>query len=243
MPKLDRNNAKPLYMQLDEILRNNIANGVWAENERIPSECALSEAYGLSRMTVRAVITQLTRDGLLYRVQGKGTFVASPKISAHSPAYMGIREQLENMGYDTTTRLLRMERIPVTSRIRRILQLPEGAGIYVLERLRFVKEDPISLHRSFIPEHLAPTLMDHDATGEQLCVILDKHFGLKMKTFQESLEAVTANYAEAELFCVKRGYPLLKLEGISAGANDVPFEYTEILFRGDKVKLSFKYNT
>ena len=61
-------------------------------------------------------------------------------------------------------------------------------------------------------------------------------------TFQESLEAITANYAEAELFSVKRGYPLLKLEGVSAGENDVPFEYTEILFRGDKVKLSFRYN-
>ena len=91
---LDRNNPKPLYAQFEDLLRSAIMAGEWETNHAIPSENELSRTYGLSRMTVRSVITQLVKEGLLFRVQGKGTFVAAPKITTRSPAYMGIREQL-----------------------------------------------------------------------------------------------------------------------------------------------------
>ena len=73
---LDRNNPKPLYQQLRDVLVDAIDSGRWGPNDKIPSENELSVTYGLSRMTVRSVITDLVREGLLYRVQGKGTFVA-----------------------------------------------------------------------------------------------------------------------------------------------------------------------
>lgn len=103
---LERNSPTPLYQQLEDILRVFISNGQWSPDHPIPSENELSKAYGLSRMTVRAVITNLVREGLLYRVQGKGTFVVPPKISTRSPAYLGIREQLEEQGYSTATKLV-----------------------------------------------------------------------------------------------------------------------------------------
>lgn len=100
---LDKNSPKPLYAQLEDILRTAILNKEWEVNHAIPSEIELSRMYSISRMTVRAVITQLVNEGMLYRVQGKGTFVAEPKISTKSLAYMGVREQLERMGYQTST--------------------------------------------------------------------------------------------------------------------------------------------
>ncbi|MDR2486416.1 MAG: GntR family transcriptional regulator, partial [Clostridiales Family XIII bacterium] len=102
-PKLDRLSPKPLYQQLDEIFRFAIYSQQWQANHAIPSEQVLGCMYGVSRMTVRSVITQLVNEGLLRRVQGKGTFVTEKKISATSPAYMGVREQLERMGYKTRT--------------------------------------------------------------------------------------------------------------------------------------------
>ena len=93
---LEKNSPKPLYQQLKDILVDAIDSEKWKANEKIPSENELSSIYGLSRMTVRSVLTDLVKEGLLYRVQGKGTFVAE-KIVTVSPSYIGIREQLEKM--------------------------------------------------------------------------------------------------------------------------------------------------
>ena len=103
---LEHDSAVPLYVQLEEILRAKISSGEWRPNQRIPSENELNKIYGVSRMTGRGVLTTLVNDGLLFRVQGKGTFVSPTKISTISPAYLGLREQLEAMGYETTTNLL-----------------------------------------------------------------------------------------------------------------------------------------
>ena len=91
---LEKNSPKPLYQQLKDILVDAIDSEKWKANEKIPSENELSSIYGLSRMTVRSVLTDLVKEGLLYRVQGKGTFVAE-KIVTVSPSYIGIREQLD----------------------------------------------------------------------------------------------------------------------------------------------------
>ncbi len=84
---LDRNSPTPLYAQLEDVLRAAIINREWEVNTSIPSEVELSKNYNLSRMTVRSVITTLVNEGLLYRVQGKGTFIAEPKIATRSLAY------------------------------------------------------------------------------------------------------------------------------------------------------------
>ncbi len=105
---LDRNDPKPLHQQLREILEDAIESGKWGPDEKIPSENELSSMYGLSRMTVRSVLTELVREGWLYRVQGKGTFV-SEKIETLSPAYVGIREQLEKMGYEISTKIIEIK--------------------------------------------------------------------------------------------------------------------------------------
>src|SRR4051794_27153720 len=105
---LDRSSATPIYVQLANLLRAKIEAGDWKPGERIPSENELTQTFGIARMTGRQVLEQLVDEGLLFRVPGKGTFVAQPKIDTRSPAYVGIREQLEAMGYATSTHLLEM---------------------------------------------------------------------------------------------------------------------------------------
>ena len=136
---LDKNSPKPLYAQLEDILRTAILNKEWEVNHAIPSEIELSRMYSISRMTVRAVITQLVNEGMLYRVQGKGTFVAEPKISTKSLAYMGVREQLERMGYQTSTRLVRFETVRANAHIAGKLGITRGDEVVFIERVRLVE--------------------------------------------------------------------------------------------------------
>lgn len=105
MRLLDRGTSTPLHAQLTTILRGKIERGDWQPGEKIASENELSHIYGISRTTARQVLTQLVSGGVLFRVHGKGTFVARRKIAARPLAYMGIREQLERRGYVITTRV------------------------------------------------------------------------------------------------------------------------------------------
>lgn len=242
MPQqLDRDGSTPLYVQLTEILRGKIEQGDWKPERRIPSENELHRTYGISRMTARQVLAQLVNEGLLYRVQGKGTFVAPEKISTRSLAYKGIREQLEQMGYATATKLLSIEVAEPDQRVRRHLDLPGGARAYAIRRLRFADDEPISLHTSYIPETVAPGLDEHDTVNQQLCVVLEDSFGLRMDHVTETLETTFASKQEAELLGVSRAAPLLLLQQQITNRAGTRFEYSKVVFRGDKIRLHFEY--
>src|SRR5690625_5921620 len=131
--------------------------------------------YGISRMTTRQRMAQLVNEDLLFRVQGKGTFVAPRKSATRSPAYKGIREQLEQMGYQTETELLVNELVPAGAQVTR--HLPGAERVHHLLRLRRVEGEPISLHESFVPEHLAPTLPEPDAAARALGGLLEEDLG------------------------------------------------------------------
>ena len=238
---LQRDSAVPLYAQLEEILRAKISGGEWQTNQRIPSENELNKIYGVSRMTARGVLTKLVNDGLLFRVPGKGTFVASVKISTVSPAYRGVREQLEAMGYETSTELLGIGREAPSVKVREKLRLDAGQDVYAIHRVRSVQGKPISLHHSYVPAHLAPDLDRHDTVNEQLCVVLETNFSLAMKYVEENLEAVSVTTEESRLLQMRKGQPVLVLEDLISDVRGTPFEYSSIVFRGDKISLRFDY--
>jgi GntR family transcriptional regulator len=238
---IERDSKTPIYQQLEEIFQRKIATGEWSPDQRIPSENELNRMYGLSRMTVRGVLGKLAADGLLIRVAGKGTFVAPRKISAVSPAYRGIREQLEVLGYDISTKLISLEVTAAPAHVREALRLGTADRVYSIVRLRTVDGKPLSLHRSFVPAQLAPELDTHDVTGEQLCVVLDRHYDLLMQSVTEDLEAVAVGTTDAKLLELRRGDPALQLNDVISDRDGLAFEYSTIVFRGDTMRLKFDY--
>lgn len=240
---LERESAVPLYLQLEEILIEKIKSGEWSPSHRIPSENELNRIFGLSRMTVRGVLTKLVNEGLLIRVPGKGTYVApSAKISAVSPAYRGVREQLEALGYATSTELVSSDVTGPSTDVQKQLGISASDLVFEIVRLRSVNGSPISLHQSYIPEALAPGLSKYDLVNEQLCVVLEKHYGLRMKRVSEHLEAVSLDADDAKSLGIRRGDPALLLQDTIFNESGRPFEYSQIIFRGDKLRLRLDYN-
>ena len=89
---LDKASAKPLYVQMEELFWGKLDSGEWSPGALIPSENELSHMYGISRTTVRNVITKLVQEEVLFRLPGKGTYVAVPQIVAQSLSYAGLRD-------------------------------------------------------------------------------------------------------------------------------------------------------
>ena len=209
---LDRNSPKPLYLQLEDILRKEITSGAWKPDSLIPSENELGKLYGLSRMTVRSVITTLVKEGLLYRVQGKGTFVAKDKISAAPPIYHGVREQLEMQGYQIKTDIVDFSYILPDQKTAEALDIADNVKVLFIRRVRSADGVPISLHSSYIPEDLCPDMHRERIEEEQLCNVLKDDYNLEGVHVSETLESVLANREEAQLLGIEKGYPLLLLQ-------------------------------
>lgn len=238
---LERNSAKPLHMQLEELIREKLAAGEWAPGISIPSENELSTENGVSRMTARNVVTKLVQEGLLFRIPGKGTYVSEQKIEAKSLSYEGIREQLELMGYEVSTQLLDARIVKINKDVRQKLQIENDEKVYIVKRLRSVKGQPLSLHISYIPVKLAPNLDRLNLVDEQLCSILSKNYELNRDRIYEELESVAASKEEAEYLQVVEGHPLLLLQDTIVDQNGIPFEYAKVVFRGDKIKLKLEF--
>jgi GntR family transcriptional regulator len=180
-------------------------------------------------------------EGLL-RVPGKGTFVAEPKIMTGPLSQMGIREQLEAMGYETGTVVLDKRIEKASSLIAGELGLAAGAPVYRLERLRYANGEPLGLDLSFIPVELCAGLLDKDLEREPLCDILEKSYDIVAKHGEETLESCQAAAREMKHLKVTKGSPLLLLNYTMFSRNGAPYEYSKVVFRGDRIKLKFSFS-
>ncbi|MCD8141490.1 MAG: GntR family transcriptional regulator [Planctomycetaceae bacterium] len=240
---LEKHSPQPLHVQFENIVRGKIENEDWPPNSIIPSENELSKIYGISRMTVRGVLNRIVAAGLLKRVPGKGTFVAEGKIEGQPLSYLGIREQLEQMGFETTTKILGIDTVEATSRMAKLLELRVGDPVYKLSRVRYLKGLPLSLHVSFLPRALTPYLETKDLLGAQLCDILKYEYHHPIIRQIETLESVLPSTEEAAILDVTVAFPLLRLENFFYTTNNVPMEYSRVVFRGDKIKIRMEYGS
>lgn len=141
----------------------------------------------------------------------------------------------------TRTELLSSESVRANARIAEPLDVPVGTVVLKLRRLRYADGEPISIHESYVPESLAPGLLETDVEGQQLCRILEEKYGLRMTHVQESLESSVPSKETLRTLQAHAGTPVLLLEQRISSPELVLFEFTRILFRGDKVRLDFSY--
>lgn len=239
---LDRMAPQPLHAQFENIIRSRIDNEDWTVNSCIPSENELSRIYGISRVTVHTVLNRIVSDGLLYRVPGKGTFVATPKIEGAPLTHIGIQSQLEKMGYTTTTKVIELSRSLTNNRIIRQFNMVNPFEIYIIKRLRLLENIPFSYHVSYIPVKLFEGIEKEDFETRQLCDIIEKTFHTPIAHRTETLEVISATPELAELFAIKASSPLLLLENMAYNTENVPIEYSTVTFRGDRIKIKLQYD-
>ncbi len=224
----------PRYHQLKEIIREGIQSGDLKPGDVIPSERELSERYNVSRMTARQSIVELTHEGLLYRRQGKGTFVAWPKIAQQLTALTGFTEEIRARGQRPGTKLLEMGMVRVDGHAALRLQVPAGQRVVRLYRARLADDEPLALEQSLISFFGCEQLLEVDLVATSLYGLLETRFGLPPVEAEQEIEAGLATEAEAELLEIAVGSPILLLRRTTYTERHQPIEYAESVYRGDK---------
>jgi GntR family transcriptional regulator len=232
----------PKYFRVRQALLDQIAGRQWPPGTLIPSEVELCRQFGVSRTTVRKAVSDLAYEGRLVVHQGKGTYVASPKVEEHFvQRAFGIYEDMARKGMTLTTQVLRQEVVPASPEVARRLRLRTGEPVHLIVRLRFVDRDPILVSTTYVPHGLCPELEREDLETCSLYQLLRDRYELRIAHGERRLEAVSAGPREARLLDVALGSPLLLLDSVAYLPDGRPFEHSVALQRGDRTTVELQF--
>jgi len=224
----------PLYVQIKEDILAQIRSGQLSPDSVVPSEWELAQKYDVSRMTSRAALTELTQEGYLYRVQGKGTFVARPKIEQRLTCLTGFTEDMRNRRMRPGSQVLRLELAPTPMLAAKVLQVAPGQPVVLLERLRMAEGEPMALETCYLHFDRAQELLGEDFEDSSLYGFLTEKYDVIPTRAEQQMEAGLCSQRERELLGLEEGSPVLKNRRITFDQRGRPFEYTESVYRGDR---------
>lgn len=205
---LSKTEGVALYVQVRENLREKIASGDLKPGERVPAEDELAAQFGVSRMTVRQGISDLTDEGLLYRRRGIGTFVSQFHVERDHNRLTDFFETAQAEGFEAEVQLLSREVVPAKLMIARALGLQEGEPVIRIETLRLANGVPITVYDEYVPYKLCPELLTEDLHFQPAWQILEEH-GYIIKRALQRIEARACDASIAALLQIEEDAPIL----------------------------------
>lgn len=233
---IDRDSSLPFYQQLKDILVDAMREETLLPGDRLPSERELRDAFGVSRLTVRRAITDLIHAGTLFTQAGKGTYVRAPKLAQAAQQLSGLSEDMKSRGHLVTSRVLQVAVQPATGKSGKTMGLAPADSVVLVERLRFVDDEPLSIERCYLNHRLCPGIELLDLTGSLYGILLHR-YGLAIPRAQQSYEAVAAGRREAGLLAVAEGAPLLFSERVAYVPSGEVIEHGVAWYRGDRYRF------
>ncbi len=240
---LDKQSPLPIYYQLKELLRENIVSRKWTPGTMIPSERELSERYEISRMTVRQALGELTREGILYREKGKGTFVAEPKIQQALTSLTSFSEDMQTRGKHSGGKVLRLALVSAPVRVMEALKVSPDQKVLLLKRLRMAEEAPIAVESCFLHFPNVQDLLNENFENTSLYSLLSQKFEITPTRAQQKVEAGLCSSREKELLMIEAGAPVLRNRRITFDQTGRVFEYTESAYRADRYIFQVELDT
>jgi GntR family transcriptional regulator len=237
MKRIDRSSKLPLYHQLYKILRDNILRGEWQPGDMIPPEPELIERYEVSRTTVRQVLDMLVNEDLIYRQQGRGTFVAHPTVEQALVRIVSFTADMCQRGFQPSSDVLSSSLIPAPKDIAERLVVAPGEELARLERLRLADGEPMSIEESYLVHRYCPGVLEGDYASRPLQEALARDHGIRLVYAKQIIRAISASRDLARVLSIPSRSALLYVERVTYSQQNVPVEFLRIYYRGDRYVL------
>ncbi|MGZ3239218.1 MAG: GntR family transcriptional regulator [Burkholderiaceae bacterium] len=223
----------PLYTQVKESLREHILNGQYQAHTQLPAESELSNIFSVSRITVRQALSDLQKEGMIFKIPGKGTFVSKPKAIQALTRLEGLSEAMSRNGHEIFNQVMSHVTVAASSEVAQHLRLSAGAPVTEIKRIRHFNREPLSVETTYLPENIGDRLRGEDLATRDIFLILENDFGIALGHADLQVDATVSDATLSQALRVAQGSALLRIERLTHTADGVPLDFEYLHFRGD----------
>ncbi|MCI7736131.1 MAG: GntR family transcriptional regulator [Clostridiales bacterium] len=236
MNNLEKSSAVPLYEQLKLSLRKKVDEQVWQEGQRLPSEAELCADYDVSRITVRRAVDELVEEGVLERRQGKGTFVASSRMSVQMMPMNVIMQGFYILDTERKqTNVITKREYEANRHEREVLRLQEGDSVYVFTRQMMLDGKVCMLDRSTFPAGRYPGLFERVTDNMSTYRLLVEEYGVVMHCVHKEISHTYASAEQAKWLDCPVGTPLFRIYKVVYDPQGVPIHMSSSYMKADSI--------
>ena len=204
--------------------------------DAIPSERQLGLDLKVSRLTVRAALDELVREGYLVRRRGAGTFVAEPKV-AKGIDITSFSDDMRARGLTPGSRTIELRAIPAGARLGRILHVSPSEAVVAVKRLRLADGDPMAIELLHVRSSLVPGLTADELETSSFYDLLASRYDVGIVGGTQTVEPTVTNEEESEALGVPLHSPALLFERVTRSTDGDVVEFTSSTYRGDRYRL------
>ncbi len=233
MFKIDKKSEIPLYQQLAHSIKKAVDEQKLKENDKIPAENEFCKIYDLSRTTVRQALDILEKDGYIYKLRGKGSYVSTPKIYQNRSSFSKFYDDMRSLGKVPVSKIISLKIKVADAYVREKMQLEENEMLCQIKWIRYGNNEPLIYETINLNYKLVDGIETKELTEKKLYDILTEEYGIKMTHGKELFYPCKLDLNEAKNLGLKENDLGMKVERIVFQGKDV-VEYTTSTVRGDR---------
>lgn len=233
--KLDPRSPLPLHVQLKDIIKNSIEQGLY--QNKIPSERELTEQHDVSRATVREAVSQLVREGLLEKRHGKGTFISIKPIHDWLGTLSSMTETIKAMGMKPGAKLVNHMIVKTPEPVQ---GFTDEAEMYVIKRLRYADETPLAIETHYYPVDIGRKLASLDIASGAIYDLLENELHIQLSEAEQIITSNTLDSEDAELLGINQSDNTLQAERFLTDNKGSLIEYYIANYKADMYSFHIK---
>ncbi len=237
---IDKSAPQPIYQQIKSTIERNIGSGEWAPGQKLPSENELVLALDVSRMTINRALRELTQQGLVNRVHGRGSFVAERPRHASLIELQDIAVEVEKAGKRYRSEVINLTQGPAKAELAELMQVDVGSNLFFLRAVHFQDDQPIQLESRYVNPALVPEFMQQDFQKVTSTAYLLQLF--RPDEMEHIVKAIVADRNTRELLRIGREQPCLELSRRTWFNQQVVTQVT-LTYPGNRYDLGARYAT
>lgn len=231
---MNLDSSKPLYRQVEADIKSKIVSKVYVAGEKMPTENELSEQYNVSKITIRKAIQNLSDEGYVKKVQGKGTFITYKKEKMYLNKPRGFKETLSSKGHSSKNDIIQASFLNADGDISEKLSIPLNTKVVYLERLVWEDNEPMAIDKIYIEDEKFPGFITKLSKDHSFYTILEKDYNIQPKRAIYEIDGIIAQNQHADLLKCNIGDPLFSINKISYDFEDKPIHYSSTIVRCDR---------
>lgn len=237
---MDADEKIPIYVQIRDDLREQIADGRFPPGTAIPSEAELSDEYGVSRLTIRSALEGLEREGVLLSVQGKGVFVVGRKIERDLDELSGFTRTMRQRNVEPKNSVLSRITRPAGELFSRIFKIDPEDNLHQIKRVSEADGVPVALETIYVPVRVLPNLPGLNVVDFSMYDLYD-FYGIEVTHAKQTLEIMTLEKHEAQLLGIDTDQAVFRFESTTF-SDDVTIEHAITYVRNDLCAYTVNFN-